>query len=78
MKVTNINDIDKFFKVVDSCEGRVELITGEGDRINLKSKLAQYVAFANIFSNGVIQELELVAYNKEDVDKLVKFMFESK
>ena len=78
MKVTNINDIDKFFKVVDSCEGRVELITGEGDRINLKSKLAQYVAFANIFSNGLIQELELVAYNKEDVDKLVKFMFESK
>jgi hypothetical protein len=78
MKVTNINDIDKFFKVVDSCEGRVELITGEGDRINLKSKLAQYVAFANIFSNGIIQELELVAYNKEDVDKLVKFMFESK
>lgn len=78
MKVTNINDIDKFFKVVDSCEGRVELITSEGDRINLKSKLAQYVAFANIFSNGVIQELELVAYNKEDVDKLVKFMFESK
>lgn len=78
MKVTNINDIDKFFKVVDSCEGRVELITGEGDRVNLKSKLSQYIAFANIFSNGSIPELEIVAYNKDDVDKLVKFMFESK
>ena len=25
MKVSNIKDIDKFFAVVDSCEGRVEL-----------------------------------------------------
>ena len=37
MKVSNIKDIDKFFEVVDSCKGRVELVTGEGDRLNLKS-----------------------------------------
>ena len=36
MKVTNIKDIEKFFKVIDSCKGRVELVTGEGDRLNLK------------------------------------------
>ena len=36
MKVSNIKDIDKIFlTVVDSCEGRVELVTGEGDRLNL-------------------------------------------
>ena len=40
MKVQNITDIDKFFKVVDSCKGKVELVTGEGDRLNLKSKLS--------------------------------------
>ena len=49
MKVQNINDVDKFFKVVDSCSGKVELVTGEGDRLNLKSKLSQYVSMANIF-----------------------------
>lgn len=38
MKVQNITDIDAFFKVVDNCKGRVELVTGEGDRLNLKSK----------------------------------------
>ena len=54
MKVSNIKDIDKFFAVVDSCEGRVELVTGEGDRLNLKSKLSQYVSLANIFSGGEI------------------------
>ncbi len=74
MKIENIKDIDAFFKVVDSCKGKVELVTGEGDRLNLKSKLSQYVSLANIFSNGEIPELELVAYEREDIDRLVNFM----
>lgn len=74
MKVSNIKDVDKFFEVVDSCKGRVELVTGEGDRLNLKSKLCQYVSMANIFSNGEIPELEIVAHEKEDIDKLIQFM----
>ena len=76
MKVSNIKDIQKFFDVVDSCTGRVELVTGEGDRLNLKSKLSQYVSMANIFSNGEIPELEIVAHEKEDIDKLVNFMIQ--
>ena len=74
MKVPNITDIDGFFKVVDSCKGKVELVTGEGDRLNLKSKLSQYVSMANIFSNGEIPELEIIAYEREDIDKLIEFM----
>ncbi|MCI7738834.1 MAG: polya polymerase [Lachnospiraceae bacterium] len=74
MKVSNIKDIQKFFDVVDSCTGRVELVTGEGDRLNLKSKLSQYVSLANIFSNGEIPELEIIASEKEDVDRLMNFM----
>ena len=74
MKVSNIKDVEKFFQVVDSCKGRVELVTGEGDRLNLKSKLSQYVSLANIFSNGEIPELELIAHAKEAVDKLMNFM----
>lgn len=74
MKVQNIKNIDKFFRVVDQCKGRVELVTGEGDRLNLKSKLSQYVSMANIFSNGEIPELEIVAYEREDIDRLINFM----
>lgn len=74
MKVQNITNIEKFFNAVDECKGRVELVTGEGDRLNLKSKMSQYVSMANIFSNGEIPELELIAYEKEDIDRLVKFM----
>ena len=74
MKVQNISDIEGFFKVVDSCKGKVELVTGEGDRLNLKSKLSQYVSMANIFSNGEIPELEVIAYEPDDTDKLINFM----
>ena len=74
MKVQNITDVDKFFEVIDSCKGKVELVTGEGDRLNLKSKLSQYVSMANIFSDGTIAELELLAYEPEDIQKLLKNM----
>ena len=74
MKVENIKDIEGFFKTIDSCKVKVELVTGEGDRLNLKSKLSQYVSLANIFSGGEIPELELVAYEKEDIEKLMYFM----
>ena len=74
MKVQNIKDVNKFFEVVDSCKGRVELVTGEGERLNLKSKLSQYVSMANIFSNGEIPELEIIAYEPEDTERLIQFM----
>lgn len=76
MKIMNITDVEAFFKVVDECKGKVELVTGEGDRLNLKSKLCQYVSMANIFSSGNVEipELELIAYDPEDTAKLVNFM----
>ncbi|MDO4965626.1 MAG: polya polymerase [Lachnospiraceae bacterium] len=74
MKVQNIKDVDRFFEVIDSCTGKVELVTGEGDRLNLKSKLSQYVSMAKIFSDGTIDELEIVAYEPKDIDKLISFM----
>lgn len=76
MKLTNITNIEKFFQVVDGCKGKVELVSEEGDRLNLKSKLSQYVSLAKMFSDGEVSELEVIAYEPEDVDKLVKFMMQ--
>ena len=56
MKIKNITDIDGFFKVIDSCQGKVELITGI-----LKTDVE-------------IPELELVAYEPEDTEKIIKFL----
>ena len=75
MKIKNVTNIDAFFKTVDECVGTVELVTGEGDRLNLKSKLTQYVSLANIFSNGaMIPELEIIAHEKEDMDRLIDYV----
>lgn len=75
IKVWNVENVNALFDVIKTCKGRVELVTGEGDRLNLKSKLSQYVSIANIFSNGSkIPELELVASEPEDIDKLVRFI----
>ena len=77
MKVCNIKDIDAFFKTIDECKGRVQLLTKEGDIINLKSKLSQYVAFAEIFAGDVIPEIEIVAHDAGDSAKLLDFMMNS-
>lgn len=78
MKIYNVKDVEGFFKVIDSCKGRVELITSEGDRLNLKSKLCQYVSLTGILNSAVeIPELELVAYEHEDTEKLIKFLMEN-
>ena len=75
MKLFNIKNIDGFFKAVDKCKGQVWLVTNEGDRLNLKSKLSQFVSLANIFTNGAeIPELELVASEPEDIERLMNFM----
>ena len=76
MKLQKIDNVEKFFSVIDECRGRVELVSPEGDRINLKSKLAQYLSLASVFSNGYIKELDLIAYEREDVDRLLKFMYQ--
>ena len=76
MKITNIKDTEAFFKVIDSCEGKVELVTGEGDRLNLKSKRSQFVSLSSIFKadDTIIPELELIAYEPEDSKRLLEFM----
>ena len=58
---------------MDSCQGRVELLTGEGDRLNLKSKLCQYLSMSQIFSRSEELHLEIVASEEKDLQKLYKY-----
>ena len=74
MKVTNITNVDKFFEVVDKCEGKVELITDNGDRLNLKSKFNQYTAMIKMLAHGKIKQMEIVAENKNDRQRLITYM----
>lgn len=77
MKIYKLEDVDGFFQVLDKCKGVVELVTSEGDRLNLKSKLSQYVALSKMFKESTIDDIELIAYEPEDVDLLFKFLMQS-
>lgn len=77
MKVEKITNVPEFFKIVDSCKGRVELLTGEGDRLNLKSRLCQLLSMGQIFSKSEDLHLEIVASEEEDLQKLCKFFMEN-
>lgn len=79
MKLYNIENVEEFFNVVDQCKGTVELVSKEGDRLNLKSQLTKYIAVANLFNNkSMIDELELVAYDPDDTERLLDYMFGGK
>ena len=70
MKVSKSIDEKKFLNILETCTGKVELLTKEGDRLNLKSKLSQYVFLAGILRNSDMQDFEIVAYEKEDIEKI--------
>ena len=74
MTVTNITNVEKFFETIDQCEGRVELVTEQGDRFNLKSTLTKYVIFVKIVSNCIVPTVQINTYNYADAQKLMKFM----
>ena len=75
MKIKNIDNPEEFLKVIDSCEGNGELITDDGDRLNLKSKLCQLVSLSTIFSSSAqIPEMEIVAHELEDSKKIMDFL----
>ena len=74
MTFTNITNVDKFFDTVDKCEGRVELVTEQGDRFNLKSKFSRYVSFVKILTNQTIPAIEIITSNHSDAERLMKLM----
>lgn len=49
MKVSNIKDVDEIFFWLTAAEGRVELVTGRGDRLNLKSKFINVYLWQTFF-----------------------------
>ena len=67
MKIKNIKNPRELFQKLDTCKGDIELITKEGDRLNLKSKLCQYVMLTDVFANAEIKEMELLFSNPDDV-----------
>ena len=75
MKFANIQNVEKLFQIIrDECTGTVELVSTEGDRINLKSRLSQYISMVRLLDAEFVRELQLVASDPADVERLLRFM----
>ncbi len=74
IKIANITDVERFFNTVDRCKGEIELLTSEGDRLNLRSKLCQYVSLSSIFSEAKIDEITLAVSDPSDVELLLQYL----
>ena len=74
MTLENVTNITSLFEIINQCKGKVELVSEEGDRINLKSRLSQYLAVAGVFAHGYARELELIIEDPEDLEKIMAFI----
>ena len=62
------------FELLNNLKGSVELVSPEGDRINLRSKLAQMLMMSRLLDKAYIKELDLIVHEPEDMKKVVEFM----
>ena len=78
MELNNVQlrnvDVQVLCQLIDRCEGDVYLITAEGDRLNLKSKLCQIVGLTNLIEGGKIATATLHAVNLDDDGMLFRYM----
>lgn len=74
MKVKNISNPKLFFERLQHCKGNIEVVTPEGDRLNMKSKLCQYIVMMNIFNNAEIDEVEMFFSCPEDYALIIDYL----
>ena len=67
-------DVPAFLKLLDKCKGNVYLMSEDGDKLNLKSKLCQYIALTQMFTDGEIENVEIVLSEPEDIALLKEYL----
>ena len=65
-------DVSEFLNVLDNCEGNVYLVTNEGDKINMKSRLSQLLGITRLIEGGKITEAYVLCDNVADESKLFR------
>ncbi len=68
MKAFVMNNIDvaTLIKALDECKGDVMLLTDEGDRFNLKSKLSQITGIMKLIEGGVLVKAKIYCSDPDD------------
>lgn len=68
MRSFDMHDVDvrAFMDALDQCKGNVFLITDEGDRFNLKSKLSQITGLLSLIEGGKLVSAKIMAEDPDD------------
>lgn len=72
-KIKINTDLVHFLEVVGSCKGDVYLYTENGDQLNLKSKLFQYVVIV-LAKNKELLENSILVFDPEDKEILSDYL----
>lgn len=67
-----------FLHCASICEGEVLYRTSEGDQLNLKSRLSQYIflAAADRKDSAILRSGQVVCTNTDDYQKLMSYLTE--
>ena len=65
-------DVAKFMEALDNTKGNVFLVTDEGDRFNLKSKLSQMAGLLHLIEGGKLVKARIEAEDPEDESYLFR------
>lgn len=73
MRLKRKIDCRKFLKTVQSCDDDVFFLSSEGDQLNLKSTLSQYMFAAAFADVDLISQGQIVCHNSDDCRQLAEF-----
>ena len=75
MKLKQNIDIVSFLNTIKKCTSDVYLQTAEGDSLNLKSNLSQYIFVSLSFSHAPLMNGTVLCADPED-EKMLKYYLE--
>ncbi len=74
-EIIEVKDIEGFAKALDSCEGKIELLTNEGDVLNLRSQFSRLMSLNVILCQDMILSgISLGFELQQDMDELSKYI----
>lgn len=76
MKLKKDIDLTAFAQTAQNCQGSVFCHTIEGDILNLKSLLSQYVMMSVMGNSHMLENVEITCVQEEDYQKLADFLEE--
>ena len=74
MKLKNIVNRKEFFDTLAKCNGTVEMHTNNGDILNMKSTLCQYIALTQMFQEDNLIDCKILLSDPTDMELLKSYL----